>query len=46
VATTNSGCDAPGLRDVGWWFDTSDLTPQQTAQQIITESPVRAGVER
>lgn len=32
--------------DVGWWFDTSELTPQQSAQQIITEASVRAAVER
>lgn len=31
-----------GFGDVGWWFDTSDLTPQQTAQRILDESAVRA----
>jgi hypothetical protein len=27
--------------DVGWWFDTSDLSPQQTAQRIIAEGSDR-----
>jgi energy-coupling factor transporter ATP-binding protein EcfA2 len=35
-----------GFADLGWWFDTSDLSPQQTAQQILAESPVRALVSR
>jgi chloramphenicol 3-O-phosphotransferase len=33
-----------GFADVGWWFDTSGLTPQQTAQRILDEGPVRAVV--
>ncbi|MFI0982250.1 phosphotransferase [Streptomyces sp. NPDC021093] len=28
--------------DVGWWFDTAALTPEQTAERIILESPQRA----
>ncbi|MFI1098618.1 phosphotransferase [Streptomyces sp. NPDC020917] len=28
--------------DVGWWFDTSDLTPGQTADRIIHQAPHRA----
>ena len=27
-----------GFRDVGWWFDTSPLTPEQTATQIIANA--------
>jgi adenylylsulfate kinase-like enzyme len=34
-----------GFGDVGWWFDTSGLTPPQTAQQILDEGPVRAVVQ-
>jgi hypothetical protein len=34
-----------GFGDVGWWFDTSGLSPQQTAQRIIAEGSVRAAVE-
>lgn len=30
---------------LGWWFDTSDLTAAQTAQQILNEALVRAAVE-
>ena len=32
--------------DVGWWFDTSHLNPQQTAQRILDESAVRAVLKR
>ncbi len=28
--------------DVGWWFDTSALTPEATAQQLVTEAAHRA----
>lgn len=35
-----------GLGHVGWWFDTSDLDPQQTAQQILDESSDRAAPHR
>ncbi len=31
-----------GFGDHGWWFDTSDLNPEQTAQEILDESAVRA----
>lgn len=30
------------LGDVGWWFDTSSLTPEQTANQIVREAGSRA----
>ena len=30
------------LASVGWWFDTSALTPEQTATTITTEAPTRA----
>jgi chloramphenicol 3-O-phosphotransferase len=26
------------LGDVGWWFDTSALTPEQTAEQLVREA--------
>ena len=29
----------------GWWFDTSGLTPEQTAQRILDEAPRRAAVK-
>ena len=32
------------LGDVGWWFDTSALTPPETAEQLVREAPVRAAV--
>lgn len=32
------------LGDVGWWFDTSDLTPEQTADRIAREAAGRAPV--
>lgn len=35
-----------GFGDVGWWFDTSDIGPEQTAQRIVDESAVRAVVTR
>ena len=28
--------------EVGWWFDTAALTPEQTADRIIREAPQRA----
>ncbi len=31
-----------GFGDLGWWFDTSDLDPEQTARRILDEGPVRA----
>jgi predicted kinase len=30
------------LGEVGWWFDTSALTPAQTAQQLVREAAERA----
>ncbi|MET7291216.1 hypothetical protein ABZS79_03480 [Streptomyces griseoloalbus] len=29
------------LGDVGWWFDTSALTPEETADRIIREARAR-----
>lgn len=34
-----------GFGDVGWWFDTAELSPQQTAQRIVAEASFRATVE-
>jgi hypothetical protein len=31
-----------GFGTVGWWFDTSALTPEETAAQIITNAPALA----
>jgi adenylylsulfate kinase-like enzyme len=33
------------LGDVGWWFDTSALTPEETADRIIQEARHRAMVD-
>ncbi len=30
------------LSEVGWWFDTSALTPEETAEQLIREASDRA----
>ena len=30
------------LGDVGWWFDTSALTPNETAEQLVREAATRA----
>jgi hypothetical protein len=30
------------LDDVAWWFDTSALTPEATAEQLIREAAARA----
>ena len=27
-----------GFGDVGWWFDTSALTPPETAERIVAEA--------
>jgi hypothetical protein len=32
------------LGDVGWWFDTSALTPEETAERIVREAGRRAVV--
>lgn len=32
------------LGDSGWWFDTSMLTPEQTADQIVAEAEQRASI--
>jgi len=31
-----------GFGNLGWWFSTSDLNPEQTAQRILDEALVRA----
>lgn len=33
-----------GFGDLGWWFDTSDLSAEQTVDQILQEAPRRAVV--
>jgi hypothetical protein len=30
------------LGDVGWWFDTSELSPEETVEQILSQAPQRA----
>lgn len=30
------------LGDVGWWFDTADLTPEETADRVVREAHHRA----
>jgi len=35
-----------GFGGTGWWLDTSGLSPAQTAQRILEESPARAVVRR
>jgi hypothetical protein len=30
------------LGDVGWWFDTSGLSPDETTEQLLTQAPQRA----
>lgn len=30
------------LGDIGWWFDTSALTPEEAAEQLVREASVRA----
>jgi predicted kinase len=30
------------LGDIGWWYDTSELTPAETAEQLVREAAVRA----
>lgn len=30
------------LHDIGWWFDTSTLTPEETAEQLVHEAVDRA----
>jgi predicted kinase len=34
------------LVDLGWWFDTSALTPEQTAEQLVREASHRAALLR
>ena len=34
------------LGDVGWWFDTSTLTPIETAEQLVLEAAERASAVR
>lgn len=35
-----------GFGGIGWWFDTSELNPEQTAQRILDESAVQAVLKR
>ncbi len=37
---------ADELASVGWWFDTSALTPEQTAAAISTKASTRAVLPR
>jgi hypothetical protein len=30
------------LGDIGWWYDTSALTPTETAERLVRETAVRA----
>jgi chloramphenicol 3-O-phosphotransferase len=32
------------LADVAWWFDTSTLTPKETAEQLVWETAARAAL--
>ena len=32
--------------DVAWWFDTSALTPEETAEQLVREAVDRAAALR
>jgi predicted kinase len=34
------------LGDVGWWFDTSALTPAETAERLVLEAAARASAVR
>lgn len=34
-----------GFGTVGWWLDTSDLSPEETARRIVTGAAALAGVE-
>jgi hypothetical protein len=33
-----------GFGNRGWWFDTSDLSAEQTVERILREAPRRAAV--
>jgi hypothetical protein len=33
-----------GFENLGWWFDTSDLTADQTVERILRDAPWRAVV--
>ncbi len=33
-----------GFRNVGWWFDTSALSPQESAQRILDEAVLRGAM--
>ncbi len=35
-----------GYRDLGWWFDTSRLNPEETVERILDEALVHAWVPR
>ena len=34
------------LADIAWWFDTSALTPEETAARVVSEAVVRAALLR
>jgi len=34
------------LADTGWWFDTSDLGPEETAEQIVREAWTRGVIRK
>lgn len=34
-----------GLGDLGWWFDTADLSPEQTAHRLLNETAQRAQLD-
>src|SRR6478735_4016188 len=33
-----------GFGDLGWWFDTSGLTPEETAERIVVDAYAHGGV--
>jgi hypothetical protein len=34
------------IADLGWWFDTAALTPQETAARLVHEAPAQDTVTR
>ena len=34
------------LGDIAWWFDTSALTPEATAEHVVREAAARAATLR
>jgi hypothetical protein len=33
-----------GFGDLGWWFDTSGLTPEETAERVVVDAYALGGV--